>query len=59
MAMADIYLRHRKDKAAYIKCYMDLVDKDQDYDTYCMLGEAFMQIQEPEKAVKVRQAGRL
>ena len=25
MAMADIYLRHRKDKAAYIKCYMDLV----------------------------------
>lgn len=25
MAMADIYLRHRKDKTAYIKCYMDLV----------------------------------
>ena len=25
MAMADIYLRHRKDKAAYIKCYLDLV----------------------------------
>ncbi|GIL85609.1 hypothetical protein Vretimale_13293 [Volvox reticuliferus] len=51
MAMADIYLRHRKDKTAYIKCYMDLVDHTPDYDSYCMLGEAFMQIQEPEKAV--------
>ncbi|KAG2502129.1 hypothetical protein HYH03_000619 [Edaphochlamys debaryana] len=52
MAMADIYLRHRKDKTAYIKCYMDMVDHTPDYDSYCMLGEAFMQIQEPEKAVK-------
>jgi len=52
MAMADIYLRHRKDKASYIKCYLDLVDQAADYDTYCMLGEAFMQILEPEKAVK-------
>ncbi|KXZ45770.1 hypothetical protein GPECTOR_50g563 [Gonium pectorale] len=52
MAMADIYLRHRKDKTAYIKCYMDLVDHTPDYDSYCMLGEAFMQIQEPEKAVR-------
>jgi hypothetical protein len=24
MAMADIYLKYRRDKAAYIKCYMDL-----------------------------------
>lgn len=25
MAMADIHLRHRKDQAAYIQCYIDLV----------------------------------
>ena len=25
MAMADVYLRHRKDKTSYIKCYLDLV----------------------------------
>lgn len=25
MAMADIYLKHRKDKTSYIKCYLDLV----------------------------------
>lgn len=25
MAMADIYLRHRKDKASYVRCYIDLV----------------------------------
>ncbi|GLC77752.1 hypothetical protein PLESTB_000959000 [Pleodorina starrii] len=51
MAMADIYLRHRKDKRSYIKCYMDLVDHTPNYDSNCMLGEAFMQIQEPEMAV--------
>lgn len=45
MAMAEIYLKHRKDKTSYIKCYLDLVDLAADYDTYCMLGEAFMQIQ--------------
>ncbi|KAL6760145.1 intraflagellar transport protein [Haematococcus lacustris] len=50
MAMADICLRHRKDKAGYVKCYMDLVELRPDYDSYCMLGEALMQIQEPEKA---------
>ncbi len=27
-------------------------DHTPDYDSYCMLGEAFMQIQEPEKAVR-------
>eukprot|EP00798_Chlamydomonas_sp_ICE-L_P019308 gene19309-25961_t len=52
MAMADIYLKHRKDKLSYVKCYLDLVDRNGDYDSYCMLGEAFMQIQECEKAVK-------
>jgi len=52
MAMADIFLNHRKDKASYVRCYLDLVDQAADYDTYCMLGEAFMQIQEPEKAVR-------
>ena len=24
-AMADIYLTHRRDRAAYIQCYLDLV----------------------------------
>lgn len=32
-------------QAGYIRCYMDLVEQGQDYDSYCMLGEAFMQIQ--------------
>ncbi len=48
MAMADIFLRYRKDKASYIKCYLDLVDLAADYDTYCMLGEAFMQVRNAE-----------
>mmetsp|Transcript_26568 Transcript_26568/g.85189 ORF Transcript_26568/g.85189 Transcript_26568/m.85189 type:complete len:1185 (+) Transcript_26568:168-3722(+) len=52
MAMADIYLKHRNDKAMYASCYLDLVEKYPDVQTYMMLGEAFMQIQEPEKAIK-------
>lgn len=29
VAMADIYLKHRQDKAAYIQCYLDLVVRTQ------------------------------
>lgn len=28
-----------------MRCYIELVEVNQDYDSYCMLGEAFMQIQ--------------
>jgi len=52
MAMANIYLKHRRDKTLYMKCYLDLADRNPDYDSYCMLGEAFLQILEPEKAVR-------
>jgi len=51
MAMADIYLKNRNDKAMYASCYLELVEKYPDVQTYCMLGEAFMQIQEPERAI--------
>ena len=52
MAMADIYLKQRGDKVMYAQCYMELVDLHPDVQTYMMLGEAFMQIQEPEKAIQ-------
>ena len=52
MAMADIYLKHKHDRHAYAQCYEDLVAKYPDVQTLCMLGEALMSIQEPERAVK-------
>ncbi|KAK9829513.1 hypothetical protein WJX72_006291 [[Myrmecia] bisecta] len=52
IAVANIYLHHKKDKAAYARCYSELAEKYGDYDSYRVLGEALMQIQEPEKAIK-------
>ncbi|MEE6489492.1 hypothetical protein FKM82_015590 [Ascaphus truei] len=51
--MADIYLQHRKDKKLYTSCYRDLVEKLPSSHTYHLLGDAYMNIQEPEKAIDV------
>jgi len=56
VAMADIYLKHHHDKHAYARCYTELVDLQPDAQTYVMLGEAFMQIQDPEQAVRAFQS---
>jgi tetratricopeptide repeat protein 21B len=52
MATADIYLRKRNDKRMFAQCYQELVDLHPDPQTFMMLGEAYMQIQEPERAVE-------
>ncbi|XP_070546763.1 tetratricopeptide repeat protein 21B-like [Ptychodera flava] len=51
--MADIYLNYRKDKRLYASCYRELVDKHQSPHTSLLLGDAYMSIQEPEKAIEV------
>ncbi|XP_060575597.1 tetratricopeptide repeat protein 21B-like isoform X3 [Ruditapes philippinarum] len=51
--MADIYLHHRKDKKLYASCYRELVDKNPSPHTCLLLGDAYMSIQEPEKAIEV------
>ncbi|OCT63545.1 hypothetical protein XELAEV_18044641mg [Xenopus laevis] len=51
--MAEIYLKHRKDKKLFVSCYRDLVDKLPSSHTYLLLGDAYMNIQEPEKAIDV------
>ena len=51
MAMADIFLKHKRDKVRYAACYMELVEQHPDAQTYNVLGEAYLQIQEPAKAV--------
>ncbi|KAL3836422.1 hypothetical protein ACJMK2_021855 [Sinanodonta woodiana] len=51
--MAEIYLHHRKDKRLYASCYRELVDKHPSPHTCLLLGDAYMSIQEPEKAIEV------
>ncbi|KAK6182507.1 hypothetical protein SNE40_010181 [Patella caerulea] len=54
--MADIYLNYRKDKRLYAGCYRELVDKYPSPHTSLLLGDAYMSIQEPEKAIEVYEA---
>ncbi|XP_048165484.1 tetratricopeptide repeat protein 21B isoform X3 [Corvus hawaiiensis] len=51
--MADIYLQYRKDKKLYAACYSDLVEKLPSAHTLLLLGDAYMNIQEPDEAIEV------
>ncbi|KAJ4933159.1 hypothetical protein JOQ06_029994 [Pogonophryne albipinna] len=51
--MADIYLNHRKEKRLYASCYREIAEKLPSPHTYLLLGDAYMNIQEPEKAIEV------
>lgn len=50
--MAHIYLHHRKDKKAYANCYQELLGQNPSGHTHLLLGDAYMTIQEPAKAIK-------
>ncbi|CAH8497142.1 unnamed protein product [Schistosoma turkestanicum] len=51
--MANIYLHHRKEKKLYIACYRELAEKLDTNEAYLLLGEAYMNIQEPEHAIEI------
>lgn len=51
--MAKIYLEHRKDKKLYAACYKELVDLNPTGHTCLLLGDAYMSIHEPKKAIGV------
>lgn len=51
--MANIYLQTRKDVGLYIGCYQELCEHLPGPQTSLLLGDAFMNIQEPEKALEV------
>ena len=50
-AMAQVYLKHNNDKAMFAKCYEELVQQHPTVQSYCTLGDALLQIQEPDKAI--------
>ncbi|XP_070311543.1 tetratricopeptide repeat protein 21A isoform X3 [Odocoileus virginianus] len=51
--MASIYLQTRKDARLYVGCYRELCECLPGPHTSLLLGDAFMNIQEPEKALEV------
>ncbi|KAK7913141.1 hypothetical protein WMY93_013352 [Mugilogobius chulae] len=51
--MADIYLNHRRDKGLYASCYREIVEKLPSPHTYLLLGDAYMNILQPEKAIEI------
>ncbi|XP_019518293.1 PREDICTED: tetratricopeptide repeat protein 21A isoform X6 [Hipposideros armiger] len=51
--MASIYLHTRKDSRLYIGCYRELCEHLPGPHTSLLLGDAFINIQEPEKALEV------
>lgn len=42
--LADIYLKHLKDRRHYAKCYFDLIEVDPSFENYKLLGNALMEI---------------
>ena len=50
--MADIYLQNKKNKKAYAQCYQEMAQQGNTVHAFILLGEAYMRIQEPERAIK-------
>ena len=48
--LAEIYLKHRRDKKLYIKTYKELVDRDPKPEALVILGDAYMSIMEVSRA---------
>ncbi|KAI9090531.1 hypothetical protein DFS34DRAFT_653976 [Phlyctochytrium arcticum] len=51
--MANIYLDYKHDKKAYARCYSELVDRNPTVESCLLLGDAYMNLQEPEKAIAI------
>ena len=43
----------RKDKRMYVQCFRQIVDKNPTPQNYVLLGDAFMAIEEPDKALEI------
>jgi tetratricopeptide repeat protein 21B len=51
--LASIHLHSRKDKRQYANCYRELLETLPNAHTHLLLGDAYMSILEPEKAIAV------
>lgn len=48
---ADIYLHHKRSKQQYTACYMMIVERRPCKQSYVLLGDSYIRIQEPEAAI--------
>ncbi|KAJ8668598.1 hypothetical protein QAD02_010261 [Eretmocerus hayati] len=51
-ALAQLHLHRRGDRRAFAKCYRELVENCPSAETYGMLGDAYLAIEEPERAIE-------
>merc|ERR1719181_1003538 len=49
--LAELYLDHRNDKRMYAACHEEMAAANPTVSSYLMLGEAYMAVAEPEKAI--------
>lgn len=50
--MAHIYLVNKKDRLSFAQCFKELVQNNPGPDSFIMLGDAYMSIQEPDEAIE-------
>ena len=50
-ALAELYLSHRNDRRMFAQCHEEMVKANPTAQAYILLGEAYMRIVEPEKAI--------
>ncbi|XP_015435136.1 PREDICTED: tetratricopeptide repeat protein 21B-like [Dufourea novaeangliae] len=50
--LAEIHLKHKKDRLAFAVCFRELVEHCPGPRTYSMLGDAYVSIEEPERAIE-------
>ena len=55
MVKADVYLKHRRDKKLYAKCFEDLIETNPTSEAYIQLGKAYLRIQNYNDAVDAMQ----
>uniref|UniRef100_A0A1A9WYM1 Tetratricopeptide repeat protein 21B n=1 Tax=Glossina brevipalpis TaxID=37001 RepID=A0A1A9WYM1_9MUSC len=53
--LANIHLLHQKDRVAFATCFTEIVEASPECESYVMLGEAYMSIQEPDLAIQAYQ----
>lgn len=49
---ADIHLNHHKDRRTFAECFRELVENSPGSQSFVMLGDAYMSIQEPDRAIE-------
>ncbi|XP_065169369.1 tetratricopeptide repeat protein 21B-like [Atheta coriaria] len=50
--LAEIFLIHRQDKKAFMNCYQEMVQFNMSPESFLLLGDAYMTILEPDKALE-------